>query len=775
MVPKKISLFAITFVSLAAQAQNVGIGTTSPQAKLHVVDSSSNSAIHIHQKKSGHALYIRTDSAAVADTAAYSIEVESHNKYGGMFIHDVKGSWPSLYVIKEGPVGQAGYFTTNHPENANTTLLAYNNGLGGTGRFFSMNSNNTLPAVRISNQSKGATLDLQHSDTTSIRSALNINDYGKGTSLQITKNGTAGDALLINGNMKYRPPGMPGVSNLMLTGDNLGLVKWSVADAANVNGWSLSGNTGINANNQYIGTTDNNDVVLKSNNKERFRLTAAGDIGLGLNNPSSRLHVLDTFNNNTQSLQVEKRSVNGFAAQLYHNNTTSYGRTLDIVSNSSGEALHIAHNPTSNADISTMTIHSHSASRAMYVVSHGNLRPGAEFLKYGNSSAALAARIMNENNYDAAGEFSTLGRGNGVNIFLPNTSSTGAGLSVTHNGRGGAGRFITTNQISEESTLKAESSGGGPAASFTTSYIGKVTPSLVVTNTGGGMNTQLLHDNAASYGRTLDIVSNSSGEALHIAHNPTSNANISTMTIHSYSAGGAMYVLSHDNLSSGAVFNKLGNNGSAVIAGTYNATNPDPALYTFNQGTGVTALISNDNTSNSSGVLQIMNHGPGNSLILTGTGRGIGFNDGATERVKIGMYNSSTMGFKSPSQTNWGLMYDAVDNTIRIGTNQKANGYMVSVGGKIMAEEIRIQPKASWPDYVFENGYPLFPLSELESFIQKNKHLPGIPTANEVEQKGIEVGDMQKRMMEKIEELTLYIIHQQKEINELKKKVELNK
>jgi len=87
-----------------------------------------------------------------------------------------------------------------------------------------------------------------------------------------------------------------------------------------------------------------------------------------------------------------------------------------------------------------------------------------------------------------------------------------------------------------------------------------------------------------------------------------------------------------------------------------------------------------------------------------------------------------------------------------------ANGYIFCVDGKIIAEEMRIQNSTNWPDYVFENKYNLMPLDELKASIEVNKHLPNIPSAAEVENNGILVGDMQKKMMEKIEELTLYIL-----------------
>ena len=77
----------------------------------------------------------------------------------------------------------------------------------------------------------------------------------------------------------------------------------------------------------------------------------------------------------------------------------------------------------------------------------------------------------------------------------------------------------------------------------------------------------------------------------------------------------------------------------------------------------------------------------------------------------------------------------------------------------------------SWSDYVFDDNYDLPTLPELQKFIKKNHHLPGIPSATEVEKEGIDLGPMQAKLLEKIEELTLYVIGQQKEINELRNTV----
>jgi hypothetical protein len=97
-------------------------------------------------------------------------------------------------------------------------------------------------------------------------------------------------------------------------------------------------------------------------------------------------------------------------------------------------------------------------------------------------------------------------------------------------------------------------------------------------------------------------------------------------------------------------------------------------------------------------------------------------------------------------------------------------GYLLAVDGKIISEELKVQLSGDWPDYVFDKKYKLPSFTELRNYIAVNKHLPNIPAAADVEKNGIEVGDMQKRMMEKIEELTLYILKLEQEVTALKNK-----
>ncbi|WP_440066366.1 cell wall anchor protein [Tenacibaculum discolor] len=105
---------------------------------------------------------------------------------------------------------------------------------------------------------------------------------------------------------------------------------------------------------------------------------------------------------------------------------------------------------------------------------------------------------------------------------------------------------------------------------------------------------------------------------------------------------------------------------------------------------------------------------------------------------------------------------------VGIGTND-TKGFKLGVYGKIAATEVKVATYNNWPDYVFTKEYKLPTLQEVAQYIKKKGHLQNIPSAKEVqENKGIELGEMNRKLLEKIEELTLYTIQQQKEIEKLK-------
>jgi hypothetical protein len=108
-------------------------------------------------------------------------------------------------------------------------------------------------------------------------------------------------------------------------------------------------------------------------------------------------------------------------------------------------------------------------------------------------------------------------------------------------------------------------------------------------------------------------------------------------------------------------------------------------------------------------------------------------------------------------------------NHFNFGTGLSPANHTVSVEGGLIATFFTEASINNWPDYVFEDGYRLKPLTDVKAFIAANKHLPNIPPASEIEKHGLQLGDMSKRLMEKVEELTLYIINLQEQIDALKK------
>ncbi|MFC1616814.1 hypothetical protein ACFL2K_01185 [Candidatus Margulisiibacteriota bacterium] len=121
-----------------------------------------------------------------------------------------------------------------------------------------------------------------------------------------------------------------------------------------------------------------------------------------------------------------------------------------------------------------------------------------------------------------------------------------------------------------------------------------------------------------------------------------------------------------------------------------------------------------------------------------------------------------------------GLKINSVGN-VSIGTPNPKPGYKLTVNGGIYAESIRVRNDVAvntitlhpqtWSDFVFEDDYNLMPLAEVENKIKEQKHLPGIPSEAEVKKNGVSVGEMQAKLLQKIEELTLYVIEQNKKIN----------
>ncbi len=126
-----------------------------------------------------------------------------------------------------------------------------------------------------------------------------------------------------------------------------------------------------------------------------------------------------------------------------------------------------------------------------------------------------------------------------------------------------------------------------------------------------------------------------------------------------------------------------------------------------------------------------------------------------------------------PSPSHWiqtgTTTYDTLDN-IGIGTTN-TQGYKLAVNGSAIFTKVKVKPLSAWPDYVFHKTYALPDLSAVDKYIALHKHLPGVLSADELKKSGgVDIGENQALLLQKIEELTLYIIRQNRELEALKKK-----
>jgi hypothetical protein len=144
-------------------------------------------------------------------------------------------------------------------------------------------------------------------------------------------------------------------------------------------------------------------------------------------------------------------------------------------------------------------------------------------------------------------------------------------------------------------------------------------------------------------------------------------------------------------------------------------------------------------------------------------------------------FGQDTIRIKLSGSGNGGLLWTATGNNIYntnlsgsvgIGTlNLNDSNYRLFVETGIRTRKIKVD-QTNWPDYVFSQHYQLPSLKELEAFIKENNHLPDVPSSDEVEKNGIDLGYNQTILLKKVEELTLYMIEQNKKAEEQQRQID---
>ncbi len=225
-------------------------------------------------------------------------------------------------------------------------------------------------------------------------------------------------------------------------------------------------------------------------------------------------------------------------------------------------------------------------------------------------------------------------------------------------------------------------------------------------------------------------------------------------------------------------------NGNVILIpiATYSPTTPDSMLVKFT-GTGLNKNVGIGTVS------------PNNKLEINGIGSGLRFtnlkstNSVSTWGGKVLSVDANgdvvlvkdSIGTTSVATSAWtsianNRIQNANTGAVVIGalnTTALPGNYKLYVKDGILTEEVKIAAEGTldWADYVFAKNYKLRTLSEVENFVKINKHLPGVPSAEEVSKNGINVAKMEAKLLEKIEELTLYMIDMKKENNQLKNRL----
>jgi len=144
----------------------------------------------------------------------------------------------------------------------------------------------------------------------------------------------------------------------------------------------------------------------------------------------------------------------------------------------------------------------------------------------------------------------------------------------------------------------------------------------------------------------------------------------------------------------------------------------------------------------------------------------------------INFYTCKSVSGSSYSITNATLSNDLamsiVGGNVAIGTSNP-NGYKLAVNGSAIATSFTVKAYANWPDYVFKSDYKLPSLNAVKAYIDQNHHLPDVPSAEQVAKDGLNLGDMNKLLMQKTEELTLYLIEKDKQVKSQQQEIDNQK
>jgi hypothetical protein len=347
--------------------------------------------------------------------------------------------------------------------------------------------------------------------------------------------------------------------------------------------------------------------------------------------------------------------------------------------------------------------------------------------------------------WDIAGLTDTTANGGKLNFYFYNGSFGRDLMSINQNGNVGIGIVQPTEKLDINGSLRIRSLAGSGDRNLVVDQYGK----MKIGTLGAGDTDWAEYSNIISSQKQV-LMNGPSFNGSNVSTMILNNTSISPPPLYFETGTRSYYDANEIN-----AYQIIGSSAGGTNLGIQNQS---PGNVTLVQGGGIVGI----GTSPFDAKLHVMgsdNNGTVATLKVETAGNGQVLLFDGNEIDVTG--NVNTLAINSNS-----------GHPVSIGSHAVPAGYKLSVDGKIVAEELLVQLKSNWPDYVFTEDYALTPIDELAKQINKLGHLPGMPSAKEVESKGQEVGNMQVKLVEKIEELTLYVIELKAEIETLKSKIE---
>jgi trimeric autotransporter adhesin len=632
--------------------------------------------------------------------------------------------------------------------------------------------------------------------------------------------------------------------------------KWEKAGI----GWSLTGNAGTNPESNFIGTSDNQDVVFRRNNLRAGLLNEAGSStswGVEALNPSSTGTWNTGMGFRAAALNTTGSYNTAFGGQALYGNTVGLRNTAlgmnALVQNVAGndavaigyESMLNANNTTTpylNTNVAIGTNSYRGSSTAANNTGLANNVIGHSTL-YNNSTGSRNNTLGTTALYN-----NTTGSANiaiGYRSLYNNTDRSGntaVGDSTLHdNGLGGV--------VADDGAFNT-AIGSNAMKSNTTGWWGTaVGYRALMKNTSGRFNTAVGHGALmnltgmcsanAAFGQGA-LGSQTGGNGSNTAIGVQSMFNIltgNTNTALGWRAGFSnqtgeknIYIgpeAGYYDTGSNKLYIENSNaaDSMALIYGEFNndklrfnnkvgigrLPNTFPLEIRGDVSNGIMKFYNNTNVEKwhfrieSNNGLGITETNIADRRFVLAPGGNIGFGTSNAPETELHIFNGTTptiklqsdgveeesgrIALRQSNNTGVDMYYDGVNTTDRlifesfisgtsqgramaidlfgnvsIGGTKVASGYKLSVDGKIATEEVLVDLDADWPDYVFKQDYDLKSLEEVKAHIQEKGHLPNVPSAKEVEENGILLGNMNKVLLEKIEELTLYILKQEEKL-----------